>query len=1495
MKKSDDFVNFHMHSFFSALDGMPSPEDIIKRIMSLGQKSFAITDHGNLSCIPQAYQAAQKYGVGFTPGIEAYYTHKRKDKYKDRYQKDYYHMILLAYSDEGYQNLVKMQTTSWIDGVKGKYPRLDHEVLNEYNKGLTVTTSCLGGLIPQHILRGKLKEAEEELGTLVDIFGKENVYIELQNHHQQEDKIVLPELLRLHQRSGVKLLATSDSHYCLPEDYEAHDSLLAIQTNKKKEDANRFKFVNDEFYIPSRARMEELLPPSDFPNAISNTVELAEKTDFNLKINDKKEYLMPHIETLPGMTEEETLRERVILGAKDPKRYGGVDGTISKEVQDRIDYELSVIESMGFGGYFIIVADMIEDFAKHGINAGPGRGCLHGETLVVTPEGNKRIDEITTDDKVMSGDGKWRSISKVIRHETAQHESLLKIALDHGQVIKLTPKHKVLIHSDDHADPVWRKARDIKAGDRFAYVQGDVIEYNTVTYVDIVDAPEYVYDITVKDGDPSFLTVAGTVHNSAPGSVIVYCMGITDVDPFEHNLFFERFLNPDRISMPDIDVDIPQSKRQEALAIMEQKYGIGHVAHLSSYSTMGTKQALNSISKVHSIPVKFTAAVNEYCDSKGINIQQLAEMGLPEEVANKKEFLSYDYDTMNTVLSEAAKLEGTLSTYGVHASGIVVTNTPIDDNFPIRTSKKVQLPITQYDGVDVEKLGGVKIDILGLINIDHCEDAERNIRLDLGEEVDSTNVPFDDPEVYKMLSRGEGGGVFQLGCLAGDTIVDGMTIKELYLRRNSDGRKKSLRSMFFGEGVIKPNHIDDVVYSGKKQLYKLVTSSGEIRATGDHKFFTPSGWKPLSEIARGDHVIRVDKKIGYRENIALNVRGVQDMYDMFEQIHDAEIVRVDGEIVDTTYNTFKADFREKYPNYNDYWKVVPDNGLFGSTEIMNNVNDDPSNITLKIITYSEIVEKYYSIREHGLNDILLPEGTYWETVEEIVEDKVEDTYDIMMRDPVNNFIANDIVVHNSSGMQSLMRVLKPQEFKDLSALIALYRPGPMGMDTHNEYARRKNLGAAQNVLHDDMKEILARNYNLIVYQEDIMALAKSMAGYTGGEADTLRKATAKKDPKMMKEQEEKFIPAINERYYKGLGEDLWAIIKPFGEYAFNQSHSVAYGFTTYRTAWLKTHYPAQFGAAVIDNVIDKPDRLLPEFVWMKQMGLSIKHPCINKSGLRSITDSNNAIQLPIHLVKGLGIDVSREIVSEREKNGEYKSVVDFVARTKTNMRTLEAMTKAGCFDNLGTSRAAIIHNRDLIMAESKKQSSREAMRHGLFSNFYDNSTHEDSQWTSPEAAPDYYIVNNKIMNIDINLYALWEKEAMGVLIGPHPFDILREYKLGMKLMGAYPPITEFKRPNNDIKAIGYITDIVVKYYERKGERKALTSFNIETNEGIVPGVIFDKLAEDSGIEENTFVYIEGRLVNDNKESDDLDDFSPNVMPNKIKPLDMEKIYAGGKI
>ena len=1332
------FVNHHVHSQFSTLDGLPSPEEIVNTVANMGQTSVSLTDHGTLAGIPSMYRAAQKAGISLTPGCEMYFATDRTYKHDDRLGEKYYHQILLAYNNDGYQNLVKMQTPAWEDGFYHK-PRIDWDVLDQYNSGLIATTSCLGSLVNQHLLRDDMKSALEALGRLTDIFGKENVFVEIQNHGIPEQQRILGKQVELAKLTNVGLLATCDSHYCCEGEHDLHDSLLCTSTGATKDQERRFRFDSDRFFLHSADQMNDLFPERDFPGAVSNTVEIAERNEFTMKIGKDKEYLMPSVSTQRGLTETEALRENVMKGASSPSRYGDENGEIPEEVQKRIDYELSVVDKMGFSGYFLIVENIVKLFAENGIIVGPGRG-------------------------------------------------------------------------------------------------------------------------------------------SAPGSVIVYSLGITDMDPFAHELYFERFLNPDRISMPDIDIDVPRERRKEALLIIENEYGKGHVAHLSNYNCMGMRDALKRAAKVFGLSPshadKLTKVIPPYLEGHKVTLQQLAngEHTLPSAVRNEIP----PTDKMNDIIRTAATFDGKMFASGTHACGILITKEPIDDHFPIRHGKDAILPVCQFDGDDVEDLGGIKMDILGLKNLTDCENAERNILLDLGEKVDSSQIPLDDPEVYDLLGTGESGGIFQLGCLSGNTIVDGERLDDLYQRRHSTSFPQKIRSVFLGEGEVKGNLIRNVVHTGRKPLSVIWTNTGQrLEATSEHMIFTKRGWVEVADLKPGeDHVITVEGDVGI-ENRRGTVRAHEDIIDMFAE-HIKGVTKVVGRVdpIDigeemNLYPTFHIDSNDK-----GYVFIHPDHGTYNANRLRE--VGERNGYTIATFSYSQVIELLYdSQKAHGL---VLPLGTRWSKVVSVERDVfVANTYDIMMTSPVNNYIANDIMVHNSGGMQKLLRRMKPSAFPDIAALLALYRPGPMGMGTHNAYCDRKHEDGEPEVPHEDMKDILSDTHGLIVYQEDVMSLARHYGGYTGAEADDLRKATAKKIPAMMTVHEDKFIPAVNERYGHKLGNTLWDAILPFSEYGFCKAHAVAYGKTTFRTAWLKVHYPAQFSASVIDGSLSNKDDLIDTIAWTRRLGITVKPPSVLRSELRSVTTKDEVI-LPITIVSGLGDSVAHNIIEERKKK-EFSSVVDFMSRTKVPASLMIKLAKSGFFDEMGVSRAAVIAEIDKITSLAKTKQSRSTVVSGLFGEFLEEDDDMDliDLITDPEQVMD----GENTVNVDEDIYAKWERESLGVILGHHPFQSIRDMKVARPMLRAYPPVDSYREPKDNTTFSGMISDIANKVSKKGND---FCAFSLETERGSVDAVAFNHIPTEL---EGDIILVEGKIENNNEDSDG--DFAPHAVCFNIKKVNVEAL------
>lgn len=1742
-----DFVNHHVHSHFSTLDGLSSPQEIVQRIVDLGQKSVSVTDHGSMSAIPSMYKAAKDAGIGFTPGCEMYFATDRTYKAPDKIGEKYYHLILLANNNEGYRNLLKMQTVAWEDGYYYK-PRIDYDVLDKYHKGITVTTSCLGGIVNQYLLRGDVKSAEREVSTLIDIFGKDNVYVELQNHGIKDQLKILGDQRDLAQRFDLKMIATTDSHYCTEDESDIHDSLLCTGTRAKKTDEKRFRFESDQNFLQSGKRMLELFPEEDFPGAISNTVELAEKTEFSMNMGDDKKYLMP-AGHYGEKSDVEVLRERVYAGAQDMKRYGDENGDIPEEVSKRIDYELSVIEKMQFSSYFLIMENIISLLARNGIHTGPGRGCVTAGTVVKTSTGEKSIEDMTIGDKVLTHTGEIKKVLNTMEYDTGEGEELVRISATHSgstSYVTTTQKHLVYAVPSENAlglksglyvpgkigyqTPQWIPSSHIKVGDFIAepveFLSCGYV-YRKVSDIEKVSDVEKVYDITVED-DNSYVTSIGAIHNSAPGSVVVYCLGIVDVDPLEHGLLFERFLNPDRISMPDIDVDIPKSKRQKALELVEEEYGKGHVAHLSNYSKMGMRDSLLRAAKVYGLSPgdanKFRDEIATWCEDYGESLADFAKRGKAPKEIEKKIISTPHY---NSIVKTAAKFVGRIMSYGVHASGILITDTPLDDNFPLRKTDKTQLPVCQFDGTDTESIGGVKFDLLGLINLDECEDTERNILLDLGEEVDSSDLAYDDEEVYNMLSHGNGGGVFQLGCVTGDTIVDGQRIDMMYSLRNSDLSTKEARSLFFGKGNIGNHCVDKVVFSGVKDTIKVSTSHHSITCTPEHHIWTKQGWVKAGDLTDDDYILTVKDDFTY----ASGVRGLEDIIDLYLTLNPGW-ERYQGK------NPVKVDGLTYYPHViNDKWDryvcFYPDEAYSTGikAEEKAQARNDNGDKIVTIMSYGQMVETYvYENKSH--DHIISPVGTTWEKVESIKDNGKEKTYDLMMDYPVNNFIANGIVTHNSSGIQSLLRHMQPSEFKHIPAILALYRPGPMGMGTHDEYCERR-LGEHESVaMHHDMEEVLGENYNLIIYQEDIMHIARLMAGYTGGEADDLRKAMAKKDPQKMEKHKKKFIPEVNKRYGGKLGNELWDVIEPFGAYAFNRcvsgathvvsprlgkicisdlyhmdfhgeeilsmnfngdiishrvnkvvksgkkplytvktnkghtikitkehrmltiqgygsiedgsiyvgsglysydgysytpylprdgsveykapqepldsmistkdkvrqylanlgyrdiqenvsyvdkegstrcydfcvagyyiaveddgtqrdydnsgcfihvnpynyieeidaafmnpqadsidtiisiippalnskgeieteetydiemmpdgpsnfianglvshnSHSVAYGMITYRTAWLKAHYPAQFSGAVIDQRMSNPDDVFETVSWIKREGIGVYAPDVQRSEMRSVTTSDS-IYLPLHIIKGMGAKKAEEIIDERNANGPFKSVVDFAARCKLSKSMIINMAKAGAFDSMGANRAAVISKAEEIIDASKSHKSVMDLKQGLFGSMI-SSSHKGHEVDVSED-PIIITIDGEDIEVDDTVRSQWERDIMGVLIGTHPFETLRDEPYFQNMFTIYPPIDEYTQSSRNAHFCGYIYNISNRV---SGKGNPYCSFMIETDRASVPALRFKEPIDES--HEGAFIKVEGAIENDS--TGDGDDFTPKALCNKIIKVDVKK-------
>lgn len=602
------FTHLHVHTEYSLLDGMSRISELPSYARELGMTALAITDHGAMFGVIDFYKACIKEGIKPVIGCEVYTAARSiydKAADKDRYSG---HLILLAENQTGYSNLVKIVSKSYVDGFYFK-PRVDKELLSKHSEGIIALSGCLAGNVQRLLLLGDYEGAKDEALALADIFGRDNFFLEIQNHYLEEDKIVIEQLKRLSTDINIPLVATNDAHYIRKSDAKAHDILLCIQTATSIDDEKRMRFENDSFYLKSEEEMRELF--SDIPEACDNTQIIADRCNVEFTFG---EYHLPEFIPPEGLTNKEYLRHLCYEGLS--RRYGSDAMDEGSDLRQRLESELQVIESMGYVEYFLIVWDFIHYAKTRGIPVGPGRG-------------------------------------------------------------------------------------------------------------------------------------------SAAGSIVSYCLDITEIDPIKYNLIFERFLNPERVSMPDIDVDFCIERRQEVIDYVIDKYGKDKVSQIITFGTLKAKAAVRDVGRaLNATYAEADALAKAIPNDLGITIAKALEINPELRSKYEREPLA------RNILDMSMALEGLPRHASTHAAGIVISKLPLDEYVPLYSSDKGLA--TQFNMTTIEELGLLKMDFLGLRNLTVINEALQMIEQNHGVRIDLSTMGYDDPEVYKMIAEGNTKGVFQL-------------------------------------------------------------------------------------------------------------------------------------------------------------------------------------------------------------------------------------------------------------------------------------------------------------------------------------------------------------------------------------------------------------------------------------------------------------------------------------------------------------------------------------------------------------------------------------------------------------------------------------------------------------------------------------------------------------------------------------------------------------
>ncbi|MBF6606360.1 MAG: DNA polymerase III subunit alpha [Chloroflexi bacterium] len=601
----NDFTHLHVHSEFSLLDGLGRIGDIVDAAAAHGMDSIALTDHGALYGAVAFHQAAVARGIKPIIGVEAYVARRGMRDKEGKADAQPFHLILLAKDLTGYRNLCRLITDAHIDGYYYK-PRIDREHLARYSEGLIGLSACLNGEIARSLEVDDWESARTLAGEYGDIFGKDNFYLELQDHGLAEQRRLNEQLLRLAPEAGLPLVVTNDLHYVREQQHEAHDVLLCVGTGNNLDSPGRMKFETNDFWLKSAARMAALFP--DQREALLNTRRIAEMTNLELPLGQLR---IPHFPVPDGESAETWLRAECQRGLA--RRYEAV----TPELQARLDYELDVILKMGYAGYFLIVADFI----------------------------------------------------------------------------------------------------------RFARDEG----------------------------------IQTTCRGSAPGSIVTYTLGITPVDPILYQLPFERFLNPDRVTMPDIDVDFEDGRREEVIAYVGRKYGQDHVAQIITFGTMLARAAIRDVGRVLGMSYGEVDRIAKAVPNQlGIRLADALE-----SAPVFRELVDAD-PQVGRLVDLAQQLEGVARNASTHAAGVVISREPLTELMPLQKATNSDGLMTQYEMHGVESLGLLKFDFLGLSNLTILRQAVELIRAERGVAIDLDHIPLDDGKTFDLLASGETTGIFQL-------------------------------------------------------------------------------------------------------------------------------------------------------------------------------------------------------------------------------------------------------------------------------------------------------------------------------------------------------------------------------------------------------------------------------------------------------------------------------------------------------------------------------------------------------------------------------------------------------------------------------------------------------------------------------------------------------------------------------------------------------------
>jgi DNA polymerase-3 subunit alpha len=1055
-------VHLHAHSEYSLLDGACKIDAMAARAAELGQPALGLTDHGVMNGAVDLYKACKKHGIKPIVGLEAYLVDDRRAiKEQTRYERN--HLTLLAETDEGFSNLVQLTSAGFLEGFSRGKANVDMELLERHSAGVIALTGCLQSRFCRRLVEERDDDARAHLDDLIQAFGPDQVYFEVQKNGIAEQDKANEGIVRFARELNRPLVGTADVHYLRREDFDNHAALLCVQT-KSTLQMPKMSFDTNEFYIKDNEEMAASF--AEWPEAVPTTLEIAERCDIDIELG---KLLLPRYPTENGEEPEAMLRRIAMEGLRS--RYGEPPPA---EAVERLEFELGVIEEMGFESYFLIVWDFVSYAKANGIAVGPGRG-------------------------------------------------------------------------------------------------------------------------------------------SAAGSIVSYCLRITDLDPLANELMFERFLNPGRKSMPDIDIDFSVRGRERMIRYVADKYGRESVAQIITFGKMAPRAATRDAARV----LGFDYATGDRL-AKQIPEPIMGRSPSFAECLKSGQELRRTYDEepdAKKIIDVAQGLEGIIRNNSIHAAAVVIADRPLHEIVPLQLAEDKSAPaggngsgkperqykiVTQYSMGPIEEIGLLKMDFLGLRNLDVIEDAIEIIERSRGEKIDMEEIPLDDAKTYAMLARGDSTGVFQ-----------------------------------------------------------------------------------------------------------------------FE----------------------------------------------------------------------------------------------------------------------------------SEGMRDALRRVGPTEFADIVALGALYRPGAMAYIP--TYAKGKKDPSTVRYPDPRLQAITKETHGCVIYQEQLMQIARQMAGFSGAQADDLRKAIGKKKRDLMATMKDKFMEGLAESGTDTkVAQDLWKLNEAAADYSFNKSHAACYGLISYRTAYLKANYPAEYMAAVISSVMNTKDKV-PFFVnRCSEMGIDVLPPDVNSSG-HSFVVSENAIRFGLDAVKNVGHAAVEAILRAREEK-PIESIWDFCERVDcraVNKRAIECLIKCGALDSTGDSRKGMLETLPAAQSAGQKAQEDAQLGQGSIFDFGEEAggeAHSQAHHRPPIPAAEFDRAEMLAM----------EKETLGTYLSSHP---LTEVGPALRARVDCSLAQLGGKPDGAWVTVGGIVVDCKKIRTKSGNQMMFAT--LDDVEGQVEMLVFkaDQSESAAVIEPDAIVLVRGRL------------------------------------